>query len=367
MSSAGTKFRAVVLLDRDGTINEEVNYLYSPDQVKLLPGAARAIAILNSEDVAVVITTNQSGIGRGMFDETALSAVHGKLLMELENAGARIDAIYFCPSLPDAGDPRRKPSRGMYDDAVRDLGLEGVPVYSIGDRTLDVEFGVRCGGKGIRVLTGHQLKEDLPLDIRALHEQRERKLIFTAEDLMQAVHILLADLNLEAARSDATLQKKFADVYTTAQSIAEERAQGNRVVLANGCFDLLHGGHASYLADSRALGDRLVVAINSNASVRRLKGKGRPILSESDRLQLLAAIRYIDYLTIFHEDSADAILEILHPDIHAKGTDYRSDNVPELETTRRLGIETKIAGNPKENSSRDIIGTIAERAKKGLV
>ncbi|MCC6547631.1 HAD-IIIA family hydrolase [Candidatus Sumerlaeota bacterium] len=367
METAKRAFRAVALLDRDGTINEEVNYLYNPDQVKLLPDVAQAIAILNSEDVAVVITTNQSGIGRGMFDEAALSAVNEKLLGDLNAGGARIDAIYFCPALPDAGDPRRKPSRGMYDDAVRDLGLAGLPVYSIGDRTLDVEFGVRCSGKGIRVLTGHQLKEDLPLDIRMLHDQRERKLIFTTENLLQAVHVLLADLDAECVKNDSTFHKKFADLYATAQSIAEERAQGNRVVLANGCFDLLHGGHASYLADARALGDRLVVAINSNASVRRLKGNGRPILSESDRLQLLAAIRYVDYLTVFHEDSADRVLEVLRPDIHAKGTDYRSDNVPELETTRRLGIETRIAGNPKENSSRDIIGTIAERARKGLV
>ena len=367
MSIAGRKFRAVALLDRDGTINEEVNYLYNPEQVKLLPGAARAISILNSENIAVIITTNQSGIGRGMFDEAALASVHAKLLEDLKKEGALVDAIYFCPALPDAGDVRRKPSRGMYDDAVRDLALGDIPVYSIGDRTLDVEFGVRCGGKGIRVLTGHQLKEDLPMDIRALHEKREHRLIFTAENLLEAAHVLLADLSSEAGRNDATLQKKFADVYTTARSIAEERAQGNRVVLANGCFDLLHGGHASYLADARALGDRLVVAINSNASVARLKGKGRPILNELDRLQLLAAIRYIDYLTIFHEDSADRVLEILRPDIHAKGTDYRSDNVPELETSRRLGIETKIAGNPKENSSRDIIGTIAERAAKGLI
>jgi bifunctional ADP-heptose synthase (sugar kinase/adenylyltransferase) len=101
--------------------------------------------------------------------------------------------------------------------------------------------------------------------------------------------------------------------------------------------------------------------------VRRLKGDKRPLLEEIDRLQLLAAMRPIDYVTIFHEDSADYVLEALRPDIHAKGTDYRSDNVPELETSRRLGIETRIAGNPKENSSRDVIDTIVERAKAGLI
>lgn len=362
-----TTFRAVALLDRDGTINEEVNYLSRPDQVKFLPGAARAIRILNQENVAAVITTNQSGIARGYFDEAALSAVHQRLLQLLADEGARIDAIYHAPSLPDSGDSRRKPGIGMYDDAARDLHLQGLPVYSIGDRSLDVEQGVNCGGKGIRVLTGHQLKEDLPYNLKLLHEQREKRLAFTAEDLLEAVHLMLADINLSSAPDDALLRKKFADLHATARAIAEEKTNGNRIVLANGCFDLLHGGHASYLESARALGDRLVVAINSNASTARIKGPKRPILPETDRLQLLAAIRHIDYLTLFHEDSADHVLETLRPHIHAKGTDYASDNVPELQTTRRLGIETKIAGNPKENSSRDIIDVITERAKAGLV
>ncbi len=365
--SSKNNFRAMALLDRDGTINEEVNYLSKPEQVKLLPGAARAIRILNGERVAVIVTTNQSGIARGYFDEAALRAVNARLVELLTAEGARVDGIYWSPSLPDSGDPRRKPSRGMYDEAVRDLGLAGLPVYSVGDRSLDVEFGINCGGKGIRVLTGHQLKEDLPFNLKMMHEQRERGLAFTSEDLLQAVHLLLSDMDLDAAPNDATFKKKFADLYATGRVVAEEKLKGNRVVLANGCFDLLHGGHASYLESARALGDRLVVAINSNASVRRLKGDKRPLLEEIDRLQLLAAMRPIDYVTIFHEDSADYVLEALRPDIHAKGTDYRSDNVPELETSRRLGIETRIAGNPKENSSRDVIDTIVERAKAGLI
>ena len=101
--------------------------------------------------------------------------------------------------------------------------------------------------------------------------------------------------------------------------------------------------------------------------MRRLKGKECPILNEVDRLQLLAALRCVDYVTVFHEDSADLVLETLRPDIHAKGTDYRHDNVPELDTSRRLGIETRIAGNPKENSTKDIIATVLERAKAGIL
>lgn len=368
MSASNKKsYRAVVLLDRDGTIIEEKNYLFDPEQIALLPGAARAVRILDQENVASIITTNQSGIARGYFKEEDLAAVNERLVAMLRSEGAEVEGIYYAPSLPDSGDPRRKPQPGMYHEACRDLGLEGLPVYSIGDRTLDVEFGVNCGGKGIRVLTGHQLKEDLPYDLKGLHEMREKNLAFTSENILEAVHFLLADLIRKDEPDDFYLRAKFADLFNTAGALEVARARGHRIVLANGCFDLLHGGHISYLQSAREMGDRLVLAVNSNASISRLKGEARPLLSEADRLKILAALKCVDYLTIFHEDSADLVLETLRPDIHAKGTDYRSDNVPELQTSRRLGIDTRIAGNPKENSSRDIIDVVLERTRAGLL
>lgn len=361
------KFRAVALLDRDGNINEDVEYLSNPKGLYLLPNAARAIRVLNNEAVAAVVTTNQSGIPRGLLTEETLSAIHDALREKLAEEGARVDGIYYAPALPDSGDPRRKPARDMYDDAARDLGLQELPVYAIGDRALDVEFGLNCGGKGIRVLTGRLLKDDIEPEFQHLHAMRKEHKVFTSEDLFEAVHRLLADLVMEKVREDRMMRQKFMHLQKAARTVAEEKERGNRVVLVNGCFDLLHGGHVSYLESARALGDRLILAVNSNASIARLKGKGRPLLEEAERLQLLAALRFVDYLTIFHEDSADYVLETLRPDIHAKGTDYRSDNVPELQTARRLGIETKIAGDPKENSTRDIIEVVIERAKAGTL
>lgn len=361
------KFRAVALLDRDGTINEEVEYLSHPDEITLIPGAADAIRMLNQEGVAAVLTTNQSGIARGYFSVERLAEIHDRLAELLAAEGARLDAIYHAPSLPDAGDPDRKPGIGMYKDAVRDLGLEGLPAYSIGDRSLDVEFGLNCGGKGIRVLTGHHLKDDVPYDPKVLHETRSQRRVFISENLLQAVHLVFSDLLSTQRPKDRYVREKFNDLYLTARALRSERKAENRIVLANGCFDLLHGGHISYLKSARELGDRLVLAINSNASVSRLKGTSRPLLSEIDRVQILASLRYVDYLTIFHHDSADYVLEVIQPHIHAKGTDYKSDNVPELQTSRRLGIETKIAGDPKENSSRDIIELVLERAKAGIL
>jgi rfaE bifunctional protein nucleotidyltransferase chain/domain len=140
--------------------------------------------------------------------------------------------------------------------------------------------------------------------------------------------------------------------------IAQEKDAGKTVVFANGCFDLLHGGHISYLESSRSVGDLLVVGLNSDSSMRTLKGPGRPIYNEQWRAELLAAMESVDYIVIFDEPTCDGLLETLRPSIHAKGTDYTEETVPERETAVRCGIKTYIAGAPKENSTKDIIKVI---------
>lgn len=361
------KFRAVALLDRDGTINEEVEYLSRAEDFLLLPGAADAIRILNQENVAVIVTTNQSGIARGLLNEDDLASIHARMTRELEEQGARIDGIYHAPVLPDSGDPRRKPDTGMYEAAARDLGLKGLPVYSIGDRTLDVEFGINCGGKGIRVLTGHQLKEDVPLDLERFHAARRRGLTFTAENILEAVHLMLSDISLMECHDDLVTRRKFHNLFATQLIVSQHRGRENRVVLAHGSFDLMHGGHISYLEGARAMGDRLILAVNSNASIARIKGEGRPVLHESDRLQLLAAMECVDYITLFHDDTAERVLKALAPDILAIGPGQDSRRDGEIAMARSLGIEVRHAGGEKEGSGRDIIDTVVERAKAGLL
>lgn len=139
------------------------------------------------------------------------------------------------------------------------------------------------------------------------------------------------------------------------------RKEGKRVVFVNGCFDVLHGGHISYLADARAQGDVMFAAVNSDNSERALKGPSRPIYTQEERLEILDAIRYIDYLILFDDLTVEPLLRALRPDVHAKGTDYTKDNVPERAIAIELGFETYIAGAPKENSSRDVISTVVER------
>lgn len=142
-------------------------------------------------------------------------------------------------------------------------------------------------------------------------------------------------------------------------SIVERaKAEERRVVFANGCFDLLHGGHISYLEDAAAQGDLLIVAVNGDGSTRALKGEGRPYYPQEQRLEILAAMEMVDYLVLFEEPTVSPLLESLRPHVHAKGTDYTRETVPERETALALGIEIYIAGEPKENASRRIIGWI---------
>jgi D-glycero-beta-D-manno-heptose 1-phosphate adenylyltransferase len=142
---------------------------------------------------------------------------------------------------------------------------------------------------------------------------------------------------------------------------ARLRAEGRRVVLANGCFDLLHVGHVRYLTAARALGDVLFVGINSDAAVARLKGPGRPLAPVAERAELLAALRAVDHVVVFDEDTADRLIELVRPAVHAKGTDYTAATVPEAARVRAAGGRVAIVGDPKEHATRDLIATILER------
>jgi rfaE bifunctional protein nucleotidyltransferase chain/domain len=139
------------------------------------------------------------------------------------------------------------------------------------------------------------------------------------------------------------------------------RAEGKRIVLANGCFDLLHVGHVRYLQAARALGDVLVVGLNGDASVARLKGPGRPLVPVAERAELVGALGAVDAVIVFDEDQADALVAELRPDVHAKGTDYREDNVPERHAVRAAGGRVAIAGDPKAHATRDMIRVILDR------
>src|SRR5690348_9784509 len=144
--------------------------------------------------------------------------------------------------------------------------------------------------------------------------------------------------------------------------LAEHRRRGQKIVLANGCFDTLHVGHTRYLEGARREGEILVVAVNTDSSMCSLKGPGRPILPETARAALVGALRAVDYVVLFSEPNVEALLQDLRPDVHAKGTDYTTETVPERATSARLGIRVAIVGDPKDHSTRSLFETIRKAA-----
>jgi len=151
--------------------------------------------------------------------------------------------------------------------------------------------------------------------------------------------VILAELDLaEAARAD--------------------RAAGRTLAFANGCFDVLHVGHVRYLQGAAAQADRLIVAVNGDESVRQLKGNGRPILAASDRAELVAALRGVDYVVVFDEPNVERLLMLIKPDVHCKGTDYTVDSVPERAVVQAYGGRTAIVGDSKSHSTRDLLARL---------
>lgn len=140
--------------------------------------------------------------------------------------------------------------------------------------------------------------------------------------------------------------------------VAVERRRGARIVLANGCFDLLHVGHIRYLEAAKSLGDVLIVGVNSDEQVRALKGANRPVQTERERAEIIAALRAVDYVTIFSERTVENLIRAIRPDFHAKGTDYTADSVPERETVRECGGEVIIVGDAKNHSTTELLAQV---------
>ncbi len=149
---------------------------------------------------------------------------------------------------------------------------------------------------------------------------------------------------------------KIKSLEELTEIIKQEKGKGRKVVLANGVFDLLHVGHIRYLKEAKSLGDILVVAVNDDHSARLIKGEGRPLIPAEERMEVLSAVSYIDYLVKFSQPTVEKVISTLKPDIQAKGTDYTIETVPEREVVRSYGGEIAITGDPKLHSTSAILG-----------
>lgn len=157
-------------------------------------------------------------------------------------------------------------------------------------------------------------------------------------------------------------QSSYAPILSRNRLIARvalERRRKKKIVLANGCFDLFHVGHIRYLAGAKELGDVLIVGINSDEQVRKLKGENRPFMPENERAEVVSAIRFVDFVTIFPEPTVEELIRAIRPDFHAKGTDYTTETVPEREIVRECGGQVAIVGDPKDHSSTELISVVS--------
>lgn len=158
---------------------------------------------------------------------------------------------------------------------------------------------------------------------------------------------------------------KLKSLTELEKMVPELKKKGTRVVLANGCFDLVHVGHVRYLKAAKELGDCLIVGINSDASARQLKGRGRPVVNERERAEIISAFQCVDYCFIFDEPTLDSCVLRLRPDIHAKGTDYTKENVPERSTVLQVGGRIEIVGDEKSHATRDLVEVILAKFSSG--
>jgi rfaE bifunctional protein nucleotidyltransferase chain/domain len=156
-----------------------------------------------------------------------------------------------------------------------------------------------------------------------------------------------------------SIHQKIVSRDELQQRVANWRRDGNRITLANGCFDLLHVGHVRYLRAARELGGKLIVAVNADASVHALKGEGRPVMPAEERAEILAALADVDAVVIFPEKDVRAVIREIRPDFHAKGTDYTAESVPERDEVEACGGRVVIVGDPKNHSATEIINSRA--------
>jgi len=168
-------------------------------------------------------------------------------------------------------------------------------------------------------------------------------------------------MTINPPRLDSPISSRIVARSDLITIVEAERSEGKKIVFANGCFDVLHVGHVRYLEAAKALGDLLIVGINSDQQTRRLKGAGRPLLPQEQRAEIISSIEAVDFVTIFEEPTVEQLLLALKPDIHAKGTDYTEDSVPERDVVRSFGGRVAIVGDPKDHSSSQMIEKLSSK------
>ena len=333
----------IIFLDRDDTLNHDPGYLSDPNLLHLKEGVIEGMNLLKLAGFEFIIITNQSGIARGLISEQELNAVHKKLKLMLSQHDLSIKKIYYCPDQDDFS-PCRKPNPKMIDDAIKDFPVDLEHSYIIGDRHRDILTGIHFSIPGI-LIKGQKIENE---------NETPTNLIKKVDNFLNAAQYILQH------EYEKTWRYKIyhkADDHFFAK-IVECKKNQHKIVFTNGCFDLWHGGHLQYLAEAAQLGDYLVIGLNSDASVRKLKGSNRPILPVEERALKLAHLSFVNIIIIFEESTPIEIIKKIKPDVHVKGGDYKKENLPEFSVLNKLRTEIIILPFREGFSSSGIIDKI---------
>lgn len=333
-----------VFLDRDGTIIEDAHYLNDPAGIRFFPRVMRGLRKLSDRGFFLFIATNQSGIGRGYFTERQLCRIHQRLLSLLKKNGITIRKIYYAPYYEKSrikkyrsGEFFRKPGPGMLFLAQKEFSVSLAHSYMIGDRDSDIGAAQRAGLRAAVLIRhpGNRAAGCLP-DHTAPDFEKACDWILSREEASKVI----------ACRSG--LEERVRDLKKRKKSI----------VTTNGVFDILHIGHLRYLAGCRQYGDKLIVGVNADRSVKKIKGAQRPVNDHFSRAEILAGLECVDYVYIFPEKDPRDFLSVVRPAVHVKGGDYSPDRMierPVVEKYRgRIVLLPLVAGR----STTDLIGKI---------
>lgn len=320
----GNKF---IILDRDETLNHDPGYINNTTDFKFKEETIPALSLLARFGYRFVIATNQAGIAKNKIKTNELHPVHEYMLDMLREQNIHIEKIYVCPHKDEDLCNCRKPKSGMIDSILSDFQLKPENCWLIGDRYRDIFPGEKNKIPGILVYNSEN-SGPAPLN-----------LVFTATHLKEA-----ADYILETQFEKELANKIFLskDHKAFLSQISEYKKNKRRIVFTNGCFDILHTGHLQYLKMAKELGDVLVIGVNSDESVRALKGPARPVNNQLDRQRALAALSFTDAAVVFTENTPVELISVIKPDIHVKGGDYNADNLPETKVVRENGGEVVI-------------------------
>lgn len=358
--------KKMILLDRDKTLNHDPGYLKDSDALRLLPSVGEGLRLLKNLGFFFVVVTNQSGIGRGYFSKEDLQAVHQRLDELLQAEGVSIADYFVCPHVPQTNCSCRKPKPALVQQALQKYNVLPQNAYVIGDRLRDIAAAEYADIKGILLSDSAEPTENIA---DAEVEKTPSNLLYVAKDLQEAA-AFIAQHDFDSCMEQKIFplqqlpknkkneknekenseknkipnrQKASTKFSQNLQNfLSEQAASQKKIIFTNGCFDVLHPGHIQYLWQAARLGDVLVIGLNSDSSVKRLKGEKRPVNGWQDRALLLASLTSVSAVVEFDEDTPENLLASVRPHVHVKGGDYKAKDLPEYALLKDMGAEVII-------------------------